>query len=134
MLILIEGDFELYKRNQANFAVPVDPNCTNAMQPGKSWVAQNTFGAHRNPPNIDLHYPSSHLVVFPLTEYQKAQFTRGGDIMQAQQLVDHGLWDHLDIDPESCGAMSTFTPVGPWPQSAYSLSLSHSHSMLKLWY
>lgn len=49
MLILIEGDFEFYSENQANFAVPVDPNCNNAMQPGKSWIAQNAFGGHLDP-------------------------------------------------------------------------------------
>lgn len=59
-----------------------------------------------------------------ITESQKAQFTRGGDILQAQQLIDHGLWDYPNMDPESCGALSTFTPIGPWPQSAYSFPKS----------
>jgi hypothetical protein len=49
--------------------------------------------------------------------------------MQAQQFIDYGLWGHPEINPESCGAISTFTPVGPWPQSGYSL-LSSPNSFL----
>jgi len=50
MVILAEGDFEWYGENQMNFAVPTDPNCAESTQPGKTWLAQNALGAHRNFP------------------------------------------------------------------------------------
>jgi hypothetical protein len=47
ILILSEGDFEWYKENQMDFAVPADPNCSQPVQPGKTWLAHNAYGAHR---------------------------------------------------------------------------------------
>lgn len=119
MVILAEGDFEWYRENQVDFAVPTDPHCVETTQPGKTWLAQNALGADRSSPPYYLGVLSSHQFCL-ITEVQKAQFSRGSDVVQGQQLVDHGLWDHPGIDPESCGAISTFTPVGPWPQSASS--------------
>ena len=49
--------------------------------------------------------------------------TRGGDIPQAFQLLDHGLWDHPAMDPNSCGVVSIFAPIGPWTHSEYSSPL-----------
>ena len=61
-------------------------------------------------------------------EAGKAQFARGGDIWQALQLIDHGLWDHPAMDPNSCGVAVTLAPVGPWPQSEYSSSVPFPHA------
>jgi hypothetical protein len=49
-----------------------------------------------------------------------AQENRGGDILQALQSLDRGLWDHPAIDPNSCGVVAMFAPMGPWAQSEYS--------------
>ena len=57
-----------------------------------------------------------------IPEVGRAQSNRGADVWQAMQLIDHGLWDHPAMDPNSCGAMATFSPIGPWPQSEYSSS------------
>lgn len=54
------------------------------------------------------------------TEVLRAQMARGGDCMQGVQLLDHGLWDHPAMDPDSCGVIGAFAPIGPWPQSEYS--------------
>ena len=59
-----------------------------------------------------------------LLESGKAQLTRGGDILQSFQLIDHGLWDHPAMDPNSCGVMATFAPIGPWPLSEHASSCS----------
>ena len=40
------------------------------------------------------------------------------------QLVDHGLWDHPAMDPDSCGVVNMLSPMGPWCQSEYSPSFS----------
>ena len=64
-----------------------------------------------------------------VTESGKAIVARGADLFQALQLVDHGLWDHPSMDPDSCGIIATFSPVGPWPESEY-LSLCASLFML----
>jgi len=62
MLILIEGDFEFYRENQTNLAVPAVPDCPNTMQPGKTWLAQNALGAYSSPLSIFIdHYP---LIIF----------------------------------------------------------------------
>ena len=50
----------------------------------------------------------------------KAQTARGCDSLQAVQLIDHGLWDHPAMDPDSCGVMGIYLPIGPWPQSEHS--------------
>lgn len=62
-------------------------------------------------------YFSKHI---SFIEAGKAIFGRGGDIFQAVQLLDHGLWDHPTMDPDSCGVIAGFAPIGPWPQSEYS--------------
>ena len=64
-----------------------------------------------------------------VTESGKSIVARGADLFQALQLVDHGLWDHPSMDPDSCGIIATFSPVGPWPESEY-LSLCASLFML----
>jgi hypothetical protein len=116
MLILIEGDFELRNEDQAYLTVPADPNCPDRTQPGKTWIGQNTHGMCSCPSSSSIYTVSlTHLV----TEAQKAMLARGGDILQAMQLVDHGLWDNSTMDPDSCGVIATFAPVGPWPQSEY---------------
>jgi hypothetical protein len=38
--------------------------------------------------------------------------TNGTDIFKAEEMLDHGLWDHSLL--EHCGAGSMFSPVGPW--------------------
>ena len=121
MLILIEGDLEWRKEDQAHLSVPADSNSLDATQPGKTWVGQNAHGMYLCPsPSFICPAISTNLV----PEAGKAMLARGADIFQAVQLVDHGLWDHPAMDPNSCGVMATFSPIGPWPQSEYSSSRS----------
>jgi hypothetical protein len=42
---------------------------------------------------------------------------RGSDIVGATASVDGGLWGYPGFDENSLGAMSLFTPLGPWPES-----------------
>jgi hypothetical protein len=59
-----------------------------------------------------------------MTEILKAQAARGGDVLQGLQLIDHGLWDHPAMDPNSCGVIWIFAPLGPWTQSEHPSLLS----------
>lgn len=111
MLILIEGDFELYQMNQANYAVPVEPNCTNAMQPGKSWLTHILFGAHRSPLNVDRHHPlisylvnSSHKRVSKGSVYTWRRHHAGPAAHRSRnvgppQHRPRQLWGHVYIHP-----------------------------------
>ena len=63
---------------------------------------------------------SSCLINLSTTEVLKAQMARGCDVVQGLQLIDHGLWDHPAMDPNSCGVVGIFAPIGPWPQSEHS--------------
>jgi len=94
MLLLVEGGVEWHTEDQAHLAVPADPDCPDLIQPGKTWLGRFAY------------------------ESEKAQSARGGDLKQASQLIDHGLWDHPALDPDSCGVIAGFVPIGPWPQSA----------------
>jgi len=94
ILILAEGEVEWYKEDQVHLATSADPDCPDATQPGKTWIGHNVY------------------------ETGKASPARGVDLYQTLQLVDHGLWDHPSMDPESCGIISAFSPMGPWPESA----------------
>ena len=117
MLILVEGDIEWHKEDQVHLAVPADPNCPDATQPGKSWTRQNSYGMCSRPSPSSIY---TILLINPVTEAGKAMAARGADVLQAMQLVDHGLWDHPSIDPDSCGVIAGFAPIGPWPQSEFS--------------
>ena len=55
----------------------------------------------------------THLVI----EAGKAIIARGADLFQTLQIIDHGLWDHPSMDPDSCGVIAAFSPIGPWPKS-----------------
>ena len=55
-----------------------------------------------------------------------AQSDRGSDVSQALQLVEHGLWDHPAMDPNSCGVVHLLAPIGPWTHSEYSTPLPRS--------
>jgi hypothetical protein len=44
MLILSEGDIEWRKEDQVHLGIPVDSNCPDAIQPGKSWNVKNGHG------------------------------------------------------------------------------------------
>jgi len=121
MLILVEGDVEWQKEDQAHLAVPADPNCPDLTQPGKTWIGQFVNGMYSCPSPLSLDtIVLTHLV----TEARKAMVARGSDVFQAMQLIDHGLWDHPAIDPDSCGVIASFVPVGAWPQSEYSFPRS----------
>ena len=115
MLILVEGDVEWHKEDQARLATPADPDCLDAIQPGKTWIGQSILG-------MCSHPVASSIYNIILTEAGKAMSARGADLFQGLQLVGHGLWDHPAMDPDSCGVIAGFVPIGPWPQSE-SLSL-----------
>jgi len=116
MLILSEGDVEWHKEDQAHLAVLADPNCPDLTQPGKTWIGQNVNGMYSCPSSSSL---STVVLTHLVTEARKAMVARGSDVMQAMQLIDHGLWDHPAIDPDSCGVIAAFAPIGPWPQSEH---------------
>ena len=118
MLILGEGDVEWHNEDQVTLSMPADPNCPDATQPGKSWMTQKAYGTLSFLWHV---YNLMNLGVFFMTEVLKAQTARGGDVVQGLQLIDHGLWDHPAMDPDSCGVIGTFAPIGPWPQSEHAL-------------
>ena len=126
MLIVGEGDGECNVANQAAFAAPADPNCLNPTQRGKTWIIQKAHGMYSSPfsaPN-NIILSACLISVFRLTtEILKAQKSRGSDLEQGGQLVDHGLWDHPAMDPNSCGVVNMLAPMGPWTQSEYSYPL-----------
>ena len=50
----------------------------------------------------------------------------GSDILGAIASLEGGLWGYPGFDQDSIGAMSLFTPFGPWPECvSVSLSLAH---------
>jgi hypothetical protein len=44
---------------------------------------------------------------------------RGSDILGAIASLDGGLWGFPGFDEDSLGAMSLFTPFGPWPECVF---------------
>jgi len=40
----------------------------------------------------------------------------GTDVLGAIASLDGGLWGYPGFDEDSLGAMSLFTPFGPWPE------------------
>ena len=54
MVILAEGDGELNKEDQANFAEPADPNCTDPTQNGKTWVTHKAHGMYSIPSSAPI--------------------------------------------------------------------------------
>jgi len=121
MLILAEGGFEWREEDQAHLGVPADSNCPDTTQPGKTWNVKFAHGTCFWPSPSFINHNASTILG---TETGKAQLGRGGDILQALQLVDHGLWDHPAMDPNSCGVIAAFAPIGPWPLSEHSSSSS----------
>ena len=130
MLLLSEGDEELRSENQITFATPADPNCPDSAQRGKTWLTRKAHGMYLVHPR-DLSTPTFQPIVLRLTtEMMNAQTSRGGDIPQAFQLIDHGLWDHPAMDPNSCGVVIIFAPIGPWTHSEYPCPVAFSFACI----
>ena len=55
---------------------------------------------------------------------------RGSDMLGAIASVDGGLWGYPGFDEDSLGAMSLFTPLGPWPEC---LSRTLAPVMHRMW-
>ena len=55
-----------------------------------------------------------------MPEAGRAQAARGCDAFQGIQRASQGLWDHPSMDPDSCGVITGFSPICPWPESEYS--------------
>lgn len=53
----------------------------------------------------------------------------GSDILGAIASLEGGLWGYPGFDQDSIGAMSLFTPLGPWPECVC-LSLSRARAPL----
>ena len=129
---MAEGDGEFNVEDQVTFAEPADPGCADPTQRGKTWVVQKAHGMY------SLGTYRHHLVSFSnecifrlTTEILRAQYHRGCDLDQGMQAVDHGLWDHPAMDPNSCGVVNMFAPMGPWCQSEYSPSFSFTFTLLR---
>jgi len=128
MLLLGEGDVEWQIEDQVTLATPADPNCPDTLQRGKSWITRKAYGMwsdslfHPRHLSTDVSLPNE-FVSRLITEILMAQVGRGGDVLQGLQSLDHGLWDHPAIDPNSCGVVAIFAPMGPWAQSKYSSPL-----------
>ena len=120
MFILIEGDFEFHQEDQTHLSPPADPNHPDASEPGQTWTG--LFGLGMCP------WPSPspiYIIVLAnlIPEALRAQSARGCDFWKGIQRASQGLWDHPSMDPDSCGVMTGYSPLGPWPESEYSCLL-----------
>ena len=52
---------------------------------------------------------------------------RGTDIFGGIASLEGGLWGYPGFDEDSIGAMSLFSPLGPWPECVSPLAFTLTH-------
>ncbi|PVF94993.1 S-adenosyl-L-methionine-dependent methyltransferase [Serendipita vermifera] len=108
LAIFIEGDYELLAEDRMT-VIPMAVSEEEIAEAG----GRRRSSEERS---SSLWTRGSWLQRFYYEVRYASQFL-GSDMSAAGAAVDEGLWRMDLLDPDTCGAASLFTPVGPWARS-----------------